>query len=225
MEKFYYSQSSLAVYEKCPKMFEYVYIDGLSGEAPTPEFRQKTQMGIEFHLLAERYFNGMDDYFYVEEPKLLKWMAILEDEFSMDIDGKSEVEIKQNQNGIRIMAKYDLIYVEDEKIKIVDFKTNEKEYEINKLEENIQTKVYMYILGENLSKVYPNMKLEDISIEYFQLNFPKSKKIIKYNEKKHEKNKLFLENIIKKIEKSKINKFDKKTINCDFCRLQVVCRR
>ena len=205
-------------------MFEYIYIDGLSGKAPTPKLREKIQKGVDFHILAERYFSGMDDYFYVEEPKLLEWMATLEDEYPMDIHGRSEFEVKQNIDGIKIMAKFDLLVVEDKKIKIIDFKTNEREYRVKNIEDNIQTKVYMYILGENLKRIFPKARLEDIFMEYFQLNFPKNKIIIEYNEKKHEKNKMFLQKLIRKIEKDKKTFFEREFENCEKCGFETFCQ-
>jgi CRISPR/Cas system-associated exonuclease Cas4 (RecB family) len=204
-------------------MFEYIYVDGLSGKTPLPELRKKIQNGVDFHILAERYFNGMDDYFYVEDPKLLEWMARFEEKYPKTLNCRSEYEMKQNKDGISLMAKYDLLVVEDNKIKIIDFKTNEKEYDKDKIEKNIQTKVYMFLLGENLKKFFKKMELEDISMEYFQLNFPKNKIVIKYNEKKHKKNKEYLKNIIKKIEENKKSFYIKNTKTCEKCGFVSFC--
>jgi hypothetical protein len=175
--------------------------------------------------LAERYFNGMDDYFYVEEPKLLEWMAVLEEKYPISSNSRSEFEIKQDIDGIQIMAKYDLLLVEDEGVKIVDFKTNEKEYVQSVVEDGIQTKVYMYILGENLKKMFPNLELGDISMEYFQLNFPKSRIQIKYSDLKHKKNKIFLQNLIEKIEVNKKTFFDKGSKTCEKCGFVSFCKK
>jgi hypothetical protein len=222
---FYYSQSSLGVFERCPKSFEYMYIDGIFGSSLTEESKEKIETGTKFHMLAERYFNGMNDYFYVEDLKLLKWMARLEEKYSEILNYKSEYEIKQDKDEIRLMAKYDLLIVEDNKIRIIDFKTNEKEYDKNKIEKNIQTKVYMFLLGENLNKIFPKIKLEDISMEYFQLNYPQNQIIIKYSEKIHKKNKIFLKNIIENIEKSKKSLFFKNDKSCENCRFERYCKK
>jgi len=202
-ENFYYSQNSLGIFQRCPKMFEYIYIDGISGKGIDREIKDSIEKGTNFHILAERYFNGMKDYFYIKDEQLLKWMIVLEEKYPENLDCRSEVEIRQDKDGIKLMAKYDLIVIENSKIKIVDFKTNENPYNLAVMEENIQTKVYMYLLGENLKNIFPNIKIEDISMEYFQLNYPKNKILIEYNEKKHEKNKKILKELIGEIKKIK----------------------
>lgn len=203
-EKFYYSQSSLSTFKRCPKMFQYFYIEGLSGKGiEDPQMKKRIDMGSNFHILAERYFNRMKDYFYVKDPQLLEWMKILEEKYPKEIECKSEFEIRQDKDEIKLMAKYDLIIIESDKVKIVDFKTNKNPYNLDTMEVNIQTKVYMYLLGENLNRMFPNMKIENISMEYLQLNHPKDKILIKYNEKKHEDNKKILKELIGKIKKKK----------------------
>ncbi len=202
-KSFYYSQNSLRIYERCPKMFESVYIDGISGKGVDPELKKSIERGTNFHTLAERYFNGMKDYFYIKDKQLLEWMGVLSEKYPQEIDCRSEFEIRQDKDGIRLMAKYDLLVIEDDKLKIVDFKTNKNPYNEEVMEEDIQTKVYMFLLGENLKKIFPEMKIENITMEYFQLNYPKNKIFIEYNEKKHEKNKKTLKNLIDKIKKSK----------------------
>ena len=221
---FYYSQKSLGVYERCPKMFEYIYIEGISGEMRSSKVKEKIERGVNFHILAERYFNGMKDYFYVEDPKLLEWMMILEREGLINLDFKSEFEIRQDRDEIRLMAKYDLIIREKNKIRIVDFKTNDRLYNLEVMEENIQTKVYMYLLGENLQKIFPKVELDDITMEYFQLNHSQDKIIIEYNEKKHKKNREIIKNIIGKIIKNNFSPPLKNIKTCEKCGFESFCK-
>ena len=110
---------------------------------------------------------------------ILEWMVVLEEKYPIKLNFRSEFEIRQDRDEIRLIAKYDLIIKQKNKIRIVDFKTNEKLYNLGVMEERIQTKVYMYLLGENLKNTFPEMKIEDISMEYFQLNYPGEKIIIK----------------------------------------------
>ena len=224
-ENFYYSQNSLSIFKRCPKMFEYIYIDGISGKGLDPELKESVERGTNFHILAERYFNGMKDYFYIKDDRLLEWMTVLEEKYPEDIDCRSEFEIRQNKGEIRLMAKYDLVVVEDGKIKIVDFKTNKNSYNLGVMEDNIQTKVYMYLLGENLKNIFPEMKIEDISMEYFQLNYPENKIFIEYNEKKHENNKKILGELIDEIKINKKTFFIKNNETCEKCGFESFCQK
>jgi len=226
MEKsFYYSQNSLGVFQRCPKMFEYIYIDGISGKGVDPELKKSIERGTDFHILAERYFNGMKDYFYIRDEQLLEWMDVLEKRYAEKVDCKSEFEIRQDKDEIRLMAKYDLLIVEDDKIKIVDFKTNKNPYNVGVMEESIQTKVYMFLLGENLKNIFLGKEIKDISMEYFQLNYPENKIYIEYNEKKHEKNKKILKELIGELKKNKIKFFIKNNETCEKCGFESFCKK
>jgi CRISPR/Cas system-associated exonuclease Cas4 (RecB family) len=180
---FYYSQNSLGIFKRCPKMFEYIYIDGISGKEMDPKLKKRIEAGTNFHILAERYFNGMKDYFYIKDGELLEWMAVLEEKYPEDIDCRSEFEIRQNKDGIKLMAKYDLVVIDNDKIKIVD-----------------------------------------ISMEYFQLNYPENQIFIKYNEKKHEINKKILRELIDEINKNKKNLHLKNNRTCVKCGFESFCK-
>jgi len=69
------------------------------------------------------------------------------------------------------------------------------------------------------------MNLEDISMEYFQLNYPKNQIIIKYNQKKHENNKKILKELIEEIKINKNKKFIKNNENCEKCGLKSFCKK
>jgi len=224
-KEFYYSQNSLGIYNFCPKKFEYVYIENLSGIEELVEVREKIELGTKFHILAERYFNGMNDYFYVKEEKLKEWMSILENYYPMDLECRSEYEVKQNKDGLKILAKYDLIVEEGNKLKIIDFKTNKKVYRKEKLEESIQTKIYMFLLGENINKINSNLFLENLEMEYFQLNFPEEKIKINYTKEKHEKNRTIIKKIVSSIENSRKNGFKKIVGECHFCKFRAYCKK
>ncbi len=223
-QNFYYSQNSLGIFKRCPKMFEYIYKDGISGKEMDPKLKKRIEAGTNFHILAERYFNGMKDYFYIKDGELLEWMAVLEEKYPEDIDCRSEFEIRQNKDGIKLMAKYDLVVIDNDKIKIVDFKTNKNPYNLEVMEEHIQTKVYMYLLGENLKKMFPKIKIEDISMEYFQLNYPENQILIKYTEKKHEINKKILGELIGEINKNKKYLHLKNNGTCVKCGFESFCK-
>ncbi|MEI6857731.1 PD-(D/E)XK nuclease family protein [Psychrilyobacter sp.] len=224
-ENFYYSQSSLDTFKRCPKMYEYIYIDGVSGKGGDPQLKKNIDMGTNFHILAERYFNGIKDYFYVKNDQLLEWMTVLEEKYPEDMDFRSEFEIRQNKDEIRLMAKYDLIVIEGDKIKIVDFKTNKNSYKADVVDGDIQTKVYMYLLGENLKRVFPNIKIGNISMEYFQLNYPGNKICIEYNRKKHEENRKILKELIGEIKKNIFFSASKNEEICIKCGFESFCQK
>jgi CRISPR/Cas system-associated exonuclease Cas4 (RecB family) len=221
---FYYSQSSLGTYIECPRKFRYKYIEGWK-ENIESGLKEKIKLGIDFHILAERYFNGIDDYFYVKDPQLLKWINTLKDNFSENFNYKSEYEIKLNLNNIKIMAKYDLLVIKDDTIGIIDFKTNENLYKNLDISNSIQAQLYLLILAKSVKKIFLNAKLENISMEFFQLNFPKDKKKIKIKKKNLEKIEKNIFNLIKKIKKDKVFLKTENHKTCENCGFKEVCEK
>ena len=58
---FLFTQHSLATFEKCPLKFKKRYLEGLKWESSLSEdIKKRLEMGNNFHLLAYRYFLGID---------------------------------------------------------------------------------------------------------------------------------------------------------------------
>ncbi|PTX15473.1 PD-(D/E)XK nuclease superfamily protein [Halanaerobium congolense] len=56
----YFSQSALAIFNKCRRRFKYRYLDGLYWPAEwgmNEEVKKDLKQGKLFHLLAERYYS------------------------------------------------------------------------------------------------------------------------------------------------------------------------
>ena len=235
LDELFFSQLSLKVYENCPLKFRRRYIDGLYWPADwSDNYAQKeiVEKGKNFHLIAQRYYKRGDN---IQSDKisenLYNWFKELKTfrPYNKTDEFYPEHELRINKNDIKLVAKYDLLYLDKKSNKIIiyDWKTNKKRFNKNKLIKNLQTKVYLYVLAQ-VGKYYyfdENIDLEKISIIYWNPRFPKQAAKINYNEEKFKKDREFLRNKINEIKNLKYNDF-KKTENekvCKFCEYRPIC--
>ncbi|MDF2523735.1 MAG: hypothetical protein K0R31_1376, partial [Clostridiales bacterium] len=98
IENFIFTQQSLSTFEKCPMKFKLRYIDKLRWDGLNAEaVKRRVEFGNDFHLLARRYFLGIDsglDLFTGENDELNCSMENLEEAFMLDKDSKYLPEYK-----------------------------------------------------------------------------------------------------------------------------------
>lgn len=227
-DNFLYTQSSLATFEACPYKFKLRYLQGLYW-SEDEELRESFRRGNEFHLLAERYYMGVEPQMTegIEE-KLLEDLEILKKKYPLK-EGWSyypEFEIRYNEDGIRLLGRYDLILVKPQnKLQIIDFKTNRKKIEEKDMENNLQTKIYLFLLWENYNLVLENARrIKNLEMIYYQTEHPDSNFSIKYDENKHEENKKNIKKIMEEIECFSFAKLEKARVkHCNICEFEKIC--
>lgn len=229
MEKldFYFSQSALNAFIKCPMIFKYRYIDGiyLKNKSTLMEF------GNNFHIMAERYFLGLKSgKKIVKDKRLLNFFSSLEEKFTINnlYSYFPEYEMKININNLKLLAKYDLIIdKKDGILEIWDWKTGEKKLLEKNHENDMQTLIYPYIL-KRTSEIINSKKIEsnNIKIKYWNPGF--ANEIIEFNYS-DEKDKIIdgkLRKLIEKIKKFKFLEYNKiENENCKSCSFKVMCKR
>jgi len=58
---FLFTQQSISTFEKCPLKFKKRYLEGLKWKnVISEEAKRRLEMGENFHLMARRYFLGID---------------------------------------------------------------------------------------------------------------------------------------------------------------------
>src|SRR5512138_2657043 len=141
------SQSSLQDYLDCPQRFKLRYLDRLSYPAvetePTLENEKHQQEGEYFHRLVQQYLIGIPAEQiakFANTPNLQRWWQNFQN--SKDLTGLREALPKQSEGSrdllglypeatlsaplgkYRLLAKYDLIALQDGKVTIYDWKTD-----------------------------------------------------------------------------------------------------
>lgn len=218
----FYTQSSLRDFLTCPYKYKLKYIDGIYWFQD--EVQNSFDLGSDFHTIAERYFLGLDNS-YIEDENMKLWMNELKKHFlkKSRILYLPEYEIRYSELGLNMLARYDLLILEEDRISILDWKTNQKEIDPKEKTSDIQTKVYTYLLANSLPLFKEHKySLESIRMIYWQPNYPDNKIEINYSFGRNLEYKKFFKDLTERIEKSD---FPKNLKNCSFCEFNVFCNK
>ena len=191
------SQSSLQDYVDCAQRFKLRYLDRLSYPAaetePTVENEKHQQEGEYFHRLIQQHLIGIPAEHiarFANTANLQKWWenfhndrnlsglraAVLNrGEEGKDLTGLyPEATISAPLGSYRLLAKYDLIAIQDGKALIYDWKTYRKRPRNEWLASRMQTRVYRALLvqaGAHLNHGKP-FEPEQIEMVYWFADFP-----------------------------------------------------
>lgn len=235
IENIIFSQMSLSTFKKCPLKFKLKYIDGIRWKNSSPvirHFAEVFEKGKKFHLLAERYFQGIStdfERFKEEEPEIYEWIDKLKEYFVIKKEHTylPEYQLRMIEDPIRLQAKYDLIVDTKGELQVWDWKTAGKRLKRDKLEQSFQTIVYLYLLKEKSElAVDRNVNAEDIKMIYLQPNYIDSPVVIDYTEEKHKRFEEVIKNTIDTINNYDfMNDFDKSLYrkHCKYCEFNFLC--
>ncbi|MBL8091651.1 MAG: PD-(D/E)XK nuclease family protein [Anaerolineales bacterium] len=180
------SQSSLQDYHDCACRFELRYLQQLAYPAietePALENESHQKEGEYFHRLAQQHFVGISDEQIAKlanTDNLQRWW-----ENFIGLNGltgltslkglKAEVTLSAPLGSYRLVAKYDLIAIDNGKVFIYDWKTYRKRPKTEWLAIRWQTRVYRALLvqaGAHLNNG-KQIQPEQIEMIYWFANFP-----------------------------------------------------
>jgi hypothetical protein len=224
-----FSQSSLQDYVDCPRRFQLRYLLRLSWPAvksqPIQEYEQQMQRGEAFHQCLQRYFLGITPERLaastLSDPLLAQWWRDFQSENPVP-DGYAkftEIGLACPIGEHRLVARYDLLAVADQRFLIFDWKTGKNRPKQAWLQENLQTRVYPFVLvraGAHLNHGTP-LQPEQVEMVYWFSNFPSSPLRFPYNQEKYGADEAYLSGLVQKITACGENDFPL-TANLDHCR-------
>lgn len=162
-DNFQFTQSNLQDYETCPRRFDLRYRQHLQWPAeqtaPVMETERRMRLGSEFHWLAHQHALGIPlDALTAAasadpSPELgAMWQNYLVHRpADLATDGVRlfpEVTLATVLNGFRLAAKFDLLAaLPDERVLIVDWKTNLRRPRADRLRARAQSRVYPLVLA------------------------------------------------------------------------------
>lgn len=240
-EGFDFSQSNLKDYLDCPYRFYLRYILHTKWPAllveDALEFERRGQAGARFHRLIQQYLLGIPESRLTEiaeadpNPTFIHWWDAFLGHVPQHIEGKKYVEITLSTRigDHRLVAKYDLILVQDEKLLIFDWKTSQKQPKRSWLFDRVQTKLYRLILTQTSGSLTSNTTLnpEDITMNYWFTINPAALVSLPYSNKEYQEDLTFIEVIIKEIlDRKEENFFRTDDLNkCRYCVYRSHCDR
>jgi len=180
------SQSSLQDYVDCAQRFKLRYLDRLSYPAietePTLENEKHQQEGEYFHRLVQQHLIGISAEQiakFTNSANLQRWWENFQNSEDVkrlaELPGRyPEATLSAPLGNYRLLAKYDLIAVENGKVLIYDWKTYRKRPRNEWLSARMQTRVYCALLvkaGAHLNGGQP-FEPEQIEMVYWFADFP-----------------------------------------------------
>ena len=190
------SQSSLQDYVDCAKRFQLRYLEQLSYPAvesePTLENEKHQQEGAYFHRMVQQYLVGVPAERITKianTPNLQRWWENFQSNKNLlgltplrsaagalrgDLSGLyPEATLSAPLGNYRLVAKYDLLAIHDNKVTIYDWKTYRKRPRDEWLAARMQTRVYRALLvnaGSHLNNGKP-FQPEQIEMVYWFADF------------------------------------------------------
>lgn len=167
------SQGHLNLLETCPPKFKQLYLTQGSS-LPNPETEEKQVWGSRFHLLMQQRELGLPiEPLLQEDTELDRSLKALVEAapelLANNIKQKREAEhsLTLSFNNYLFTVIYDLLIAEEERAKIIDWKTYLKPKKRKELATNWQTRLYLYALAKT-SDYSP----EQISMTYWFVRLP-----------------------------------------------------
>jgi hypothetical protein len=193
------SQGQLNILESCPAYFQEIFLDQ-RGTPLDPIKLENTEWGSHFHqLMQQKELNLPIDYILTEDPQLHRSLEALMNaspelfNSSQDVWREAEHHRTLQIDHYLLTVVYDLLIAQKDHAQIIDWKTYLKPKEPKVLQQNWQTRLYLYVLAE--SSNYPP---EQLSMTYWFVKLPTQpqKFTISYNQQLHQQTKADLTDLL-----------------------------
>jgi hypothetical protein len=199
---FNFSQSSLQDYADCPRRFQLRYLDKLIYPAeetePALENEKHLQEGQQFHRLAQQFLLGIPTDKLAplaNTPNLQRWWENFVNAENLsglkDPTGLyPEVTLSAPLGDFRLVAKYDLISIKEDKNTIIyDWKTYRKRPRNEWLAARWQTRVYRSLLVAAGGQLNGGRSIvpDRCEMVYWFSNFPNEPARFPYNETQYKR--------------------------------------
>jgi CRISPR/Cas system-associated exonuclease Cas4 (RecB family) len=233
------SQSSLQDYNDCPRRFELRYLQQLAYPAietePALETEKHLKEGEYFHRLAQQYFIGISAEHVAKlanTDNLQRWwenFIVSKDLTGLrDLSGlKTEMTLSAPLGKFRLVAKYDLIAINNEKFIIYDWKTYRRRPKNEWLAIRWQTRVYRALLvhaGAHLNGGTP-VQPEQIEMRYWFSDFPNEPAVFPYQADQFKRDWEALTRLSEEITSASDYLKTDEVAKCSYCPYRSYCNR
>lgn len=200
------SQGQLNALEKCPRKFQYLYLDRL-GSPVTSEQQTRLTWGNQFHLLMQQRELGLPINVLVQEDDPLQNCIQAFVKAAPDLFRPVAKQFRQSEHrrtlefqDYLLTVIYDLLILEEDQAQILDWKTYPRPQNRQWLAQDWQTRLYPFVLAET-SHYLP----EQISMTYWFVRSAQGEAIapqnlkFTYSAQQHEQNRQDLTALLKEL--------------------------
>ena len=214
---FAFSQSSLQAYANCPRRFWLAYVEQLPWPAletkPFDAYEEQMRLGSRFHQAVLRAETGFDPELLAStlDYPLDEWFAAYtryrpDDLPTQFVASEQVLSIPfGNADGrYRLAARYDLIAAErageQARAVIIDWKTTSRPTRRSRLQEQLQTVVYPFVLVEaSESLPWGPLLPEQVEMRYWFTAAPDEPVVFRYSADLHAANRTRLHGLLAEI--------------------------
>lgn len=206
-----FSQESLQDYLECPRRFQLRYLLGIRDPAPLAEppadADRALARGVAFHRLVRQHCLGLPPERItatIDDAELMRWWQAYLTHHPVDLrlPHFPEINLSATLNGHRLLARYDLLVVAEDRVIIFDWKTSAQRPPDHALRRRMQTIVYPYVLVRAGAAFHQGIPLrpEQIEMRYWFAQFPDQPAIFSYSAAQMEEDERFLAALIDEID-------------------------
>lgn len=236
---FQFSQNNLQDYVDCPRRFQLRYLlkqrwPALQSE-PVLEQERQMKLGERFHQMVQQHQCGLpEDAIQPNgyDPDLAHWWQNYA-EFIPSVLAKNrypEFTLTAPFAGHRIIAKYDLLVIEDGgQLTILDWKTSRRQPGRTILKQRLQTRLYPFLVvlaGAWLNGGRP-VQPEQVEMVYWYPEFPDQPEHFCYDPQQFEEDRQEIYRLITQLVSTTETVFFSTTRdkNCIYCSYRSLCGR
>ena len=237
-DNFHFSQSNLQDYVECARRFELKHIDKLKWPAveaePIFEWEGHMRRGAAFHHLIHQHLLGIPESSLsateMEDDLREWWQVYLQDKWIQSLPETRfpETTLSIPIDGFRLVAKYDLVAViPNEKITIIDWKTNKRKPSRTRLAERLQTIIYRYVMvkaGAFMNGGTP-IQPDQVEMVYWFSADPSNPEFFMYSDEQYAEDEGYLKSLISEIANRSVFDLTTDTDRCQFCTYRSLCNR
>lgn len=234
-----YSAKSIQDFLDCPRRFELKYLLQQSWPAPITQpvlqFEHHVKLGNEFHHLVHQYLSGIQLDLIKNNSssdEVILWIQEFQTFFSQFKISQhfSELPLVMPFEGVYFNAVIDFVGLEmNGGILIADWKTSAFPQNKNRLIHSIQSILYPFIVFECRKGLFPDWhgNPDDIEMLYWFADHPGNVITIKYSQAQHNDNRIYLHDMIEKIQAKSPRNFKKtdELKKCAYCQYRSLCER
>jgi len=231
---FVFHQSNLQAFQNCHFSFLLRYVRKLPWPAPLSarrsSFEQDLVAGSTFHALIHQYFLGIDPVILLScasnfpDARVHNWFTnFLASPYSVPSPNQfPERSLQITLDGSQLLAKFDLLRVEEDAIQIYDWKTSRILPKRQFLHDRIQTKVYCLVAARMLDQPRSSIRMH-----YWEAAFPDHPVIIEVSDVQLQKYEGEITDLINGIRSLPEEKFERTNDHkkCSYCEYQSYCLR